>query len=86
MTDRERLTFLQKEAIKEFMTLNTDVPLVDFISEWLLRNGVVIPVYCKECRCLYDEPDDYCCTNHKGLVSITENTYCPYGKRKDNNE
>jgi hypothetical protein len=56
------------------------------MADILVANGVIIPVYCKECRYLYDEPDDYCCTNHKGLVHISENTYCPYGKRKNNDE
>lgn len=39
-------------------------------------------VRCKDCKWLYDEPDDYCCTNHKGLVVITPNSFCSHGERK----
>lgn len=39
-------------------------------------------VRCKDCRSLYDQPDDYCCTNHKGLVMITPNSFCSYGERR----
>ena len=41
-------------------------------------------VRCKNCRWLYDEPDDYCCTNHKGLVVISPNSFCSYGEKKEN--
>ena len=36
------------------------------------------------CRWLYDEPDDYCCMNHKGLVRITPDSFCSYGRRVEN--
>lgn len=39
-------------------------------------------VHCKECKHLYDEADDYCCTSHKGLVKITPDSFCSYGERK----
>ena len=35
------------------------------------------------CRWLYDEPDNYCCMNHKGLVSITPDSFCSYGRRAE---
>ena len=39
-------------------------------------------VRCKDCKHLYDELDDYCCMNHRGLVKICENSFCSYGERK----
>ena len=41
-------------------------------------------VRCKDCRYLYDEPDAYCCANHKGMVKITADSFCCHGERKDN--
>lgn len=40
-------------------------------------------VRCKDCKHLYDELDDYCCMNHRGLVKICENSFCSYGERKE---
>lgn len=37
------------------------------------------------CRWLYDEPDDYCCMNHKGLAQITPDSFCSYGRRVEEN-
>lgn len=38
------------------------------------------------CHWLYDEPDDYCCMNHKGLVKITPDSFCSYGERREEND
>lgn len=43
---------------------------------------VVEVVRCKECRSLYDGADDYCCIKHKGLVTITPDSFCSYGERR----
>lgn len=40
-------------------------------------------VRCKDCKFLYNEPDDYCCMLHKGLVKISEDSFCSYGKKVD---
>ena len=40
-------------------------------------------VRCKDCKFLYNEPDDYCCCLHKGLVKITPSSFCSYGERKE---
>ena len=40
-------------------------------------------VRCKDCKHLYDELDDYCCMNHRGLVKICENSFCSYGEGKE---
>ena len=39
----------------------------------------------RPCRWLYDEPDDYCCMNHKGLAQITPDSFCSYGRRVEDN-
>ena len=39
-------------------------------------------VRCKDCKNLYDEPDDYCCIRHVGLVKITPDSFCSYGERR----
>ena len=39
-------------------------------------------VRCKDCKWVYNEPDDYCCRCHKGLVKITPDSFCCYGERK----
>ena len=50
--------------------------------EEIPAEDVVEVVRCKDCKWLYDEMDDYCCRNHRGLVLICENSYCSYGERK----
>lgn len=42
-------------------------------------------VRCKDCRWLYDGPDDYCCCNHRGLVSIKPDDFCSHGERRGEN-
>lgn len=44
MTDniREKLVELQKEAIREFVGLVSDVPLTDFVADHLIANGVTV--------------------------------------------
>ena len=39
---REKLIELQKAAIREFMSSVTDVPLADFIADYLIANGVTV--------------------------------------------
>lgn len=39
-------------------------------------------VRCKDCKHLYDGEDGYCCHLHKGLVKISEDSFCSYGERK----
>ena len=49
-------------------------------------HDVVEVVRCgSPCYWLYDGPVDYCCTNHKGLVKITPDSFCSYGKRREEN-
>lgn len=59
-------------------------------QEWLdeLSSVDAVPVVrCgTPCRWLYDEPDDYCCMNHKGLVQITPDSFCSYGVRREESE
>ena len=38
----EKLIELQKAAIREFMSSTTDVPLTDFITDYLIANGATV--------------------------------------------
>jgi len=40
-------------------------------------------VRCKDCRWLYDEPDDRLCLCVGGLTRITPDTWCCYGERRE---
>ena len=60
----------------------TDYVKVPDTADRLIESGATIPVRCKECKYLYDELDDYCCTSHRGLVRICENSFCSYGERR----
>lgn len=39
---REKLVELQKEAIREFVDLVSDVPLTDFVADHLVAHGVTV--------------------------------------------
>lgn len=54
----------------------------EIIVDRLIANGVTIPVRCKDCKHLYKGMDDYCCTSHRGLARICENSFCSYGERR----
>ena len=64
------------EDYDEMENLLGYIPAVDAVE--VVRCG-------SPCRWLYDEPDDYCCVNHKGLVSITPDSFCSYGERREEN-
>lgn len=40
-------------------------------------------VRCKDCKWLYDEPDDRLCLCVGGLTRITPDTWCCYGERRN---
>ncbi len=41
----------------------------------------VVP--CKDCKYLYEGGDGYCCSLHKGLVMVSEDSFCSYGERRN---
>lgn len=58
MDIREKLVELQKEAIREFVGLVSDVPLTDFVADHLIANGVTIkePVFLTGLTTVTDTP------------------------------
>lgn len=59
--------------------------VLQIIAEQAAVDAVEVVRCGTPCRWLYDEPDDYCCMNHKGLVKITPDSFCSYGKRREEN-
>ena len=68
-----KIIFAACEIKQDFADMISNVPTVDAVEV----------VRCKDCKWLYDEMDDYCCRSHRGLVRICENSFCSYGKRKE---
>ena len=61
---------------------------VEFVADYLIANGVKIPVRCKDCK-HYGWEQEPChgrtqrfCKLHKGLVVVDKDTFCPYGERR----
>ena len=80
MTDRERLLEILNKPI--FPHENVD-PL-EAVADYLLDNGVKIPVRCKDCTSWKRSTID-CgwCSAWEGMRY--HNNYCNYGERKENN-
>ena len=61
------------DEIVEYQRIE-DLPVAD----------VVEVVRCQDCVHLYKgEFGDLCCSNHCGLAMVTEDAFCPYGRKKD---
>ena len=73
---------MREKIIELLMQKGFGVEGATIAADHLIANGVTIPVRCKECKYLYDELDDYCCTSHRGLARICENSFCSYGERR----
>ena len=76
----------------EWMGLLARVPYVrcedvhrQYAVNWLMNNGVTIPVRCKDCK-HHEIFDDLLYCNHtRGLAgSVQPDGYCYLGERKDN--
>ena len=78
--DREKVQALIKQAIREWNELRTDVPLTSYIAEWLLLNGLVFAVRCKNCK--FGEM----CSIREAMCCTDENGYCYRGERRTENE
>ena len=65
---------------------NFGMPNVNQFADYLLENGVVIPVRCKDCKYFTRNNGGYC-EGNVGLNMTNENQYCSYGELKEyNNE
>lgn len=83
MADERRLIELIEQAGD--MALSKHIPLTaDMIAKHLIRNGVEIPVRCKDC---YWNDRDGRCMNPKCGKSwygcpVPDDHYCSYGERR----
>ncbi len=79
---------ISRQAAKDAL-LGWDYDPSDDDLEFAIDNipavDAVPVVRCKDCRSCYEGPDDYCCTNHKGLVAIMPLSFCSYGERREEN-
>lgn len=86
MTDRERLL----EILNVPIYPHENVDPVEAVADYLLDNGVRVPVLCKDCK-HYDNSEglEWCNLNsdfYTGGVdwhSFPEDGFCSYGERKD---
>lgn len=65
---------------------NPQAVLEDILTR--INKGELVAVVrcrdCKYCELIYDEGDnERLCNNPLGLPSINDNSYCPYGRRKE---
>ncbi len=84
------------EIHSELMGLLARAPYVhcedvyrQYAVNWLMNNGVTIPVRCKNCKFWTDGVSG--CTDHVkvckiGFYMVGENGYCVFGERKDNGQ
>ena len=86
MTDRERLLEILNVPIHP----HENVDPLEAVADFLLDNGVRVPVLCKDCK-HYDNTEGiyWCHLNSKfypgGMDwhSFPEDGFCSYGERKD---
>ena len=84
MTDKEKITEILKDYTKKHNISASSVILEEYAEE-LIRQGVTMPIRCKDCKWLY-KPSQLC-TNKRNRVFNTGvkrdfNCYCSYGERK----
>lgn len=85
MTDREKLielfnkftfSFTQEEYYSGKVT---NEYCIEQIADYLISNGVTIPVRCKDCKYYIK----VCCVMTEGLVCPLGEWYCSHGERKE---
>lgn len=81
MADREKLLELMCEAKKAD---TEDAPFCEFLADFLIANGVTIPVRCKDCKTSrkYHQPAGHrYCLHHERRKR--DNDFCSRGERKE---
>jgi hypothetical protein len=86
---REKLMRLIASKPELLINLNTSITRLFKLAEYLIENGVTIPVRCKDCR-NYDNSEGicWCKLNSKFYPggydwhSFPEDGYCSYGERR----
>lgn len=83
MEDREKLTKLLLPMVESELAGDCS-SLVRGWADYLIANGVTIPVRCKDCKWWID----FICTNKNGAncYVINGNWFCAAGERKDNEQ
>lgn len=77
MTDRERLIELLDHKVDD------DWYTSEEIADYLLTNGVTIPVRCKDCRyCMSDIHGLWCFNDYEH--NLQPDDFCSRGERKNN--
>lgn len=79
MTDRERLLKILNVPIHP----HENVEPVEAVADYLLDNGVAIPVRCKDCKIRCRITGKLMCCGLTG-IQTDDNDYCSYGERENN--
>lgn len=90
MTDRDRLEKLYEKATEEYAKTNKALFKKTFICDYLLANGVIVPIRCKDCEfythiiqasAKWKSKTFYCTRNVN--MKMNENDYCSCAKLKE---
>ena len=93
MTDRERITEILKAYTKK-NNISASVVILEEYAEELVRQGVKLPVMCKDCKYYketgigeFDKPLGICKV-HKIIsddepIDVDEDDFCSYGELKE---
>ena len=84
MTDREKLVYLLVNAFC-YSDDNYGCPNTGQVADYLMANGVVTVVRCKECKhgeLDESERDDYYLCHHHGCDWNDGFHFCSYGERR----
>lgn len=82
---RENLIELIRKADKEDHESQTQDVHYAFMADFLIANGVTIPVRCKECKYCIDTPASYtniACSKGVNWRAVEPNHFCSYGERR----
>lgn len=87
MTDKERITEVLKAYTKKH-NISASVVILEEYAEELIRQGVTMPIRCKDCKYYkaqkqsvnWKNKKKYCC--RVVALKVNENDYCSYGERK----
>ena len=85
MIDREKLITIIEEVEGLY---NNDFPSIEQLADGLIARGVTIPVRCKECEFskYFEESGKRKCRTQNGMCrTVTDDEYCSYGERKEDN-
>lgn len=83
MTDKEKITAILKAYTKKH-NISASLVILEEYAEELIRQGVVMPIKCKDCK--HCDPYNRHCDHYMGTVlpvSREDNDFCSYGERKD---